>query len=235
MTDPLEKPDGLNWDPASVELPDVPMLPPGQDAMSATIGAVLPTLTAPLAANVAALSTKEHMFTGKLGAAETAYQNADSSGQQSIGQFAGMLGQLGQQAGQLSQAAGAPAQAMSGPMGMFGSLMQQAMQGAQGGAGGGQSSGGQSSGGQAAGGAAGGGAAGVAAQPQPARDDAVGAHEQQPQEPQRDEREELRRAETDDRAGPSEARDGRPGAGPAPVAPPERGRDGGEDDLSRRM
>jgi hypothetical protein len=72
MTDPLEKPDGLNWDPASVELPDVPMLPPGQDAMSATIAAVLPTLTAPLAANVAALSTKEHMFTGKLGAAETA-------------------------------------------------------------------------------------------------------------------------------------------------------------------
>jgi hypothetical protein len=234
VNSPLEKPDGLNWDPAAVELPDVPMLPPGEDAMSATIAAVLPTLTVPLAANVAALSAKENMFTGKLGAAEAAYQNADASGQQSIGQFASMLGQMGQQAGQLGQSAGAPAQAMSGQMGMFGSLMQQAMQGAQGGAGG--SSGGQSSGGQASG--AGGGAAGVAGQgpvnaggqPQPARDDAVGA-----QEPQHDEREALQRAETDDRAGQSEPGEGKPGAGPAPVAPPERGRDGGEDDLSRRM
>jgi hypothetical protein len=226
VNSPLEKPEGLNWDPAAVELPDVPMLPPGEDAMSATIAAVLPTLTVPLAANVAALSAKENMFTGKLGAAESAYQNADASGQESIGQFAGMLGQLGQQAGQLSQSAGAPAQAMSGQMGMFGSLMQQAMQGAQGGAGGGQSSGGQSAGGQAAGGQsssgqAAGGAAGVAGQPQPAHDDSAGAHE-----PQRDEREALQRAETDDRA---------VGSGPAPVAPPERGRDGGEDDLSRRM
>jgi hypothetical protein len=235
VSDPLEKPDGLNWDPAAVELPDVPMLPPGEDAMSATIAAVLPTLTVPLAANVAALSAKENMFTGKLGAAESAYQNADASGQQSIGQFASMLGQLGQQAGQLSQSAGAPAQAMSGQMGMFGSLMQQAMQGAQGGAGG--SSGGQSSGGQAAGGAgvAGQGPATAGGAPQPARDDAVGAHEQQPQEPRHDEREALQRAEADDRAGPSEAGDGRPGAGPAPVTPPERGRDGGEDDLSRWM
>lgn len=226
MNSPLEKPDGLNWDPAAVELPDVPMLPPGEDAMSATIAAVLPTLTVPLAANVAALSAKENMFTGKLGAAEAAYQNADASGQQSIGQFASMLGQMGQQAGQLGQSAGAPAQALSGQMGMFGSLMQQAMQGAQGGAGG--SSGGQSSGGQAAGGAgvAGQGSAVAGGQPQPARDDAIGAPEQQPQERQHDEREELQRAE---------ASDGRPGAGPAPVAPPERGRDAGEDDLSRRM
>jgi hypothetical protein len=232
VNSPLEKPEGLNWDPAAVELPDVPMLPPGEDAMSATIAAVLPTLTVPLAANVAALSAKENMFTGKLGAAETAYQNADASGQESIGQFAGMLGQLGQQAGQLSQSAGAPAQAMSGPMGMFGSLMQQAMQGAQGGAGG--SSGGQASGGQSAGGGAAGvsgqGPATAGVQPPPAHDDSAGAHE-----PQRDEREALQRAETDDRAGPSEAGDGKPGAGPAPVAPPERGRDGGEDDLSRRM
>jgi hypothetical protein len=238
MTDPLEKPDGLNWDPAAVELPEVPLLPPGADAMSMTIAGVLPTLTAPLATNVAALSAKENMFRGKLGTAESAYQNADDSGQQSIGQFASMLGQVGQQAGQLGQSAAAPAQALSGQTGMFGSLMQQAMQGAQGGAGGGQSSGGQSSGGQAAAGAAGvagQGPATAGGQPQPAREDAVGTHEQQPQEPQHDEREALQRAETDDRARPSEAGDGRPGAGPAPVAPLERGRDVGEDDLSRRM
>ena len=137
MTDPLEKPDGLNWDPAAVELPEVPLLPPGEDAMSTTIAGVLPTLTVPLATSVAALSAKENMFRGKLGTAETAYQNADDSGQQSMGQLAGMLGQVGQ----LGQSAGAPAQAaggLGGQTGMFGSLMQQAMQGAQGGGSGGQ-------------------------------------------------------------------------------------------------
>jgi hypothetical protein len=234
VTDPLEKPDGLNWDPAAVELPQVPMLPPGEDAMSATIAAVLPTLTAPLATSVAALSAKENMFRGKLGTAESAYQNADNSGQQSMGQLAGMLGQVGQ----LGQQAGAPAQAASGlggQTGMFGSLMQQAMQGAQGqGAGGGQ---GASASGQ-------GGAAGVAGQApaggqlQQPRDDAVGVHQEhadQAQEPQHDERETLQRAETDDRAmaGPSGSGDGRPG--PAPVTPPEQPRHGGEEDLGRRM
>ncbi len=233
MTDPLEKPDGLNWDPAAVELPQVPMLPPGEDAMSATIAAVLPTLTAPLAASVAALSVKENMFRGKLGTAESAYQNADDSGQQSMGQLAGMLGQVGQ----LGQQAGAPAQAagaLGGQTGMFGSMMQQAMQGAQGA--GGQSSGGQSSGGQ-------GGATGAAGSPlaggqppQQSRDDAAVAQEQQAEqahEPPREEREPLQRAETDDRAmaGPSGADDG--GHGQVPVAPPERHR--GQDDLSRRM
>ena len=84
MTDPLEKPDGLNWDPAAVELPEVPLLPPGEDAMSTTIAGVLPTLTVPLATSVAALSAKENMFRGKLGTAESAYQNADDSGQQAV-------------------------------------------------------------------------------------------------------------------------------------------------------
>ena len=210
MTDPLEKPDGLNWDPAAVELPQVPMLPPGEDAMSATIAAVLPTLTAPLAASVAALSVKENMFRGKLGTAESAYQNADDSGQQSMGQLAGMLGQVGQ-------------------TGMFGSMMQQAMQGAQG-------AGGQSSGGQGgATGAAGSPLAG-GQPPQQSRDDAAVAQEQQAEqahEPPREEREPLQRAETDDRAmaGPSGADDG--GHGQVPVAPPERHRS--QDDLSRRM
>jgi hypothetical protein len=55
MSMPLNKPEGLNWDAASLELPDIPMLPAAQDALSATISAVLPTLAAPLAANVATL------------------------------------------------------------------------------------------------------------------------------------------------------------------------------------
>src|ERR1700754_3959003 len=150
MTDPLKKPEGLSWNAASVELPEIPMLPAGQDALSATISAVLPTLAAPLAANVATLQAKETMFSGKLGAAQAAYQNSDDAGSQSVGQLVGMLGQLGQQAGQIGQSAGAPAQAVGGQTGMFGSLMQQAMQAAQGG-GGGKSFGSQDAG--AAGGA----------------------------------------------------------------------------------
>ena len=236
MTDPLEKPDGLNWDPAAVELPEVPLLPPGEDAMSTTIAGVLPTLTVPLATSVAALSAKENMFRGKLGTAETAYQNADDSGQQSMGQLAGMLGQVGQ----LGQSAGAPAQAaggLGGQTGMFGSLMQQAMQGAQGGGSGGQGAGGQGAG---TAGVAGPGPSPAGGQLQQPRDDAVGAQAEpadQAQEPRHDERETLQRAETDDRAtaGPSGADDGRPGAGPAPVTPHEQPRHGGEEDLARRM
>ena len=232
MVDPLRKPEGLSWNPAAVELPEVPLLPPGEDAMSATIAGVLPTLAAPLAANVAALSAKETMFSGKLGVAQAAYQNSDDSGQQSIGQLTGMLGQVGQQAGQLGQSAGAPAQAIGGQTGMFGSLMQQAMQAAQGGAGGGQSSGGQ----------------GASAGPTPAgtvghqqlRDNAVDAEDEQAtqaQEPRRDEREPLQRAETNDRAmaGPSGSDEGRHGAGPAPVKSPEHQHHRGDDDLGRRL
>ena len=190
------------------------------------------------------------MFSGKLGVAQTAYQNSDDSGQQSIGQLTGMLGPVGQQAGQLGQSVGSPAQALGGQTGMFGSLMQQAMQAAQGG-GGGQSAGGQAAGGQAAGGQAAGGAggtsgvagqgsAGVGGHPQQPRDDAIGANEDQKgqaEESQHDERETLQRADTDDRAmaGPSGPEDGRHGAGPVPVTPPEQPRHSGDDDIARRM
>jgi hypothetical protein len=232
MTDPLKKPEGLSWNSASVELPEIPMLPAGQDALSATISAVLPTLAAPLAVNVATLQAKETMFSGKLGAAQAAYQNSDDAGSQSVGQIVGMLGQVGQQAGQLGQMAGAPAQAIGGQTGMFGSLMQQAMQAAQGGAGG------QATGGQAgASSVPGQGPLSAGGPPQQPRDEAGGAKEDQQdraQEVQPDRREPLHRAETDDRAmaGPSD--DSRPGAGPAPVKSPEQPHHSGED-LRRRM
>lgn len=224
MTDPLKKPEGLSWNSASVELPEIPMLPAGQDALSATISAVLPTLAAPLAANVATLQAKETMFSGKVGAAQAAYQNSDDAGSQSVGQIVGMLGQVGQQAGQMGQMAGAPAQAIGGQTGMFGSLMQQAMQAAQGGGADRQAAGGQA------------GASSVAGQGpmssggplQQPRDEAVGAKEEQPdraQEIQPDKREPLHRAETDD---------SRHGAGPAPVKSPEQPHHSGED-LRRRM
>jgi hypothetical protein len=221
MTDPLKKPEGLSWNSASVELPEIPMLPAGQDALSATISAVLPTLAAPLAVNVATLQAKETMFSGKLGAAQAAYQNSDDAGSQSVGQIVGMLGQVGQQAGQLGQMAGAPAQAIGGQTGMFGSLMQQAMQAAQGGAGS------QAAGGQA----------GASSVPGQGPVGAGGPPQHQPeraQEAQPDRREPLHRAETDDRAmaGPSD--DNRHDAGPAPVKSPERPHHSGED-LRRRM
>jgi hypothetical protein len=235
MIDPLKKPEGISWNAASLELPDIPMLPAGQDALSATISAVLPTLAAPLAANVATLQAKETMFSGKLGAAQAAYQNSDDAGSQSVGQIVGMLGQVGQQAGQMGQMAGAPAQALGGQTGMFGSLMQQAMQAAQGGAGGGQSSGGQPGAPSAAGAASpASGQAGLGGPVQQPRDEPVDTKEDQPGQPQEpDKREPLHRAETDDRAmaGPS---DSRHDAGPAPVKSPEHPHHSGED-LGRRM
>jgi hypothetical protein len=221
MTDPLKKPEGLSWNSASVELPEIPMLPAGQDALSATISAVLPTLAAPLAVNVATLQGKETMFSGKLGAAQAAYQNSDDAGSQSVGQIVGMLGQVGQ----LGQMAGAPAQAIGGQTGMFGSLMQQAMQAAQGGGAGGPATGGQAG----ASGVAGQGPMSAGGPPQQPRDEAVGAKEDQPDrahEAQPDKREPLHRAETDDRASH--------GAGPAPVKSPEQPHHSGED-LRRRM
>jgi hypothetical protein len=213
MTDPLRKPEGLSWNAASVELPEIPTLPAGQDALSATISAVLPTLAAPLTANVATLQAKETMFAGKLGAAQAAYQNSDDAGSQSVGQVVGMLGQLGQQAGQMGQMSGAPAQAVGGQTGMFGSLMQQAMQAAQGGAGAASSPVG-------------------AAPPTPLRDNAVNAKsEQAPQhhQPPREQREPLQRAETTEGA----SDDGKHGH--APVKSPEHQQHRGDQDLGRRM
>jgi hypothetical protein len=235
MTDPLRKPDALGWDPAAVELPEIPMIPAGQDALSATISAVLPTLAAPLVANVATLQAKETMFAGKLGAAQVAYQNSDDAGSQSVGQIVGMLGQVGQvgqQAGQMGQMAGAPAQALGGSTGIFGSLMQQAMQGTKGG-GGEQSSGGQNAGGAAgATGVAGGGPVASGGQPQQSRDESGGTEErttEQRQEPQPHEREPLQRAETSDRAaaGPTDS-----GRGQAALHSPEHQR--GDEGLGRR-
>ncbi|MCV7173969.1 hypothetical protein H7I41_29020, partial [Mycobacterium manitobense] len=123
MGSPLEKPEGINWNAASVELPEVPMIQPGQDAMSMTIAGVLPTMAASLTANVATLQAKENMFSGKLVAAESAYTNADDQGGQAVGQLTGMLGQLGQ----MSQMAGQGGQQASGLTGQFGQLMQPLM------------------------------------------------------------------------------------------------------------
>jgi len=242
MGSPLKKPEGIAWDAASIELPEIPMLPPGPDAMSATISAVLPTLAAQLTANVAALSAKEHMYSGKVGAAQAEYANSDDSGSQSVGQVVGMLGKLGEQAGQM---AGAPSQAAQGGSGMFGSLIEQVMKAAQGGGGeaGQPPVGGAPVGGAPAGSAPAGGA--PPAPPQPGRDpleqrverleQRAEAQDRPPEQqaPQREEREPLMRADDRDLAsGPEKSG---PGAGSAPVAPPEQPRHAADDDLGRRL
>lgn len=231
MSSPLNKPDApLNWDAASVDLPPMPVIPPGADAMSMTIAGVLPTLTAPLTANVAALQAKETMFSGKLGAAESAYQNADDSGGQSVGQMSSMLGQVGQMA---QQAGGA-----GGGMGSFGQILQQVMQAAQGGGGsqgsgspgsgsqGGGPQGSQGGGAPAAGGQSTGSTGGGAPQQQPRDDPGDGNHGDHDDHDARDDRRERTPLQA---AAPG---DGRHAAGPVPVTPTPRG---GGDDLGRRM
>jgi hypothetical protein len=230
--DPLKKPEGISWDAATVQLPEMPMLPPGEDAMSATISAVLPTLAAPLMANVAALQAKEGMFSGKLVSAQSAYQNADESGGQAVGQLTSMLGQLGQMGGQAASSAG---QAGGGGQGggMFGSLMQQAMQAAQ-------QFGGQGGGAQTAGSAA------PAAAGAPSQPGAPGQSQQASQPPQAPQVREGESEPTDEQkrdeerrtpllhaegAGPSEDSS----SGTVPVPPQTPATDAEIEDLARRM
>lgn len=225
--DPLKKPEGISWDAATVELPEMPMVPPGQDAMSATISAVLPTLAAPLMANVAALQAKEGMFSGKLVSAQSAYQNADDSGGQAVGQITGMLGQLGQMGGQAASSAG---QAGGGGQGggMFGSLMQQAMQAAQ-------QFGGQGGGAQTASGApAPAPAAAAAGQPAPtAPAQAPQVREGEPERAEEQKREDEQRTPLLHAEGAEDGTNSH--TGPAPVAPQAPATDAEIEDLARRM
>lgn len=243
MTSPLQKPEGITWNPATVELPQPPMLPPGQDAMSMTIAAVLPTLTTPLATSVASLQAKETNFAGKVGAAQSAYENADASGGQSVGQISGMLGQMGQMAQQAGQQASGAGQGGGG----FGQMMQQAMQAVQGF--------GQQGGGSAGGGAPGGGAPAQGGPPPAmAQGSGGGAPSGAPNGSPRDEsgprddareQERERQREVEDRP-PAErapveppAAAAGPGAGTGSAGPPPvdvpRQAPGGDEDLARRM
>lgn len=222
--DPLKKPEGISWDAATVELPEMPMVPPGQDALSATISAVLPTLAAPLMVNVAAVQAKENMFSGKLVSAQAAYQNADDSGGQAVGQITGMMGQLGQMGGQGASSAG---QAGGGDVsgGIFGSLMQQAMQAAQ-------QFGSQGGGAQAPGGAL---PAAPAAQPAPSAPVQLPqVREGEPEHTGEQQRDDERRAPFPpaEGAGPSEDQ---PNTAAVPVPPQTSATDAEIEDLARRM
>lgn len=244
MGDPFGMEDGTSWNPASVDMPPMPTIPPGEDGLSMTIAAVMPTLSAPLAANVTALQAKETMFSGKVDSAKSAYQNADDQGNQGIGQIGQMLGQVGQ----MAQQAGKAGEGGGGGSSIFGSLMEQAMKAAQGGGskdGGSQGAdvhaadqsqagspaAGQPAASQAAGGQGpAGGAAG--AQQQPSRE---GEGNRQDQTPPHDRDAIAHEAPAEqppaEAAGPGERQHN---AGPAPVGPPVPTRHGDED-LSRRM
>lgn len=244
----FEKPENISWEAASVELPPMPSIPPGADAMSMTIAAVLPTLEAMMATNVTSLAAKENTFSGKVGAAQAAYNVGDESAGQSVGQSGDMLGQLTGQLGQLAQlpqqAAGSLGGGQGGGQGGgFGQLMQPVMQAAQGAVQQGTQAAQQ---GQGPGGGPGGGLPpGMAGAPTPEQRD----NEQNAREDQQNQREErlderqagqdAREQQQDRRQEQLDARDraaagppaGGSTAGPAPIAPhgPSRPTTGGED------
>ncbi|MDT5075742.1 MAG: hypothetical protein QOJ80_379 [Mycobacterium sp.] len=248
MSDGMGMQADTSWDPASVDMPPMPTISPGEDGLSMTIAAVMPTLSAPLAANVTALQAKETMFSGKVDSAKSAYQNADDQGNQGIGQIGQMLGQVGQMAQQAGKAGGG-----EGGSSIFGSLMEQAMKAVQSGGskdggsqgadaqaadqpqagspGAGQPAASQGAGGQGGGGQGpAGGAPG--AQQQPSRE---GQDNRQDQTPQHEREAKAHEAPVEqppaEAAGPGERQHN---AGPAPVSPPAPTRHGDED-LSRRM
>lgn len=253
MSSPLRKPEGISWSAASVELPPMPVIPPGADAMSMTIAAVLPTLEASMTANVTSLAAKENTFSGKVGAAQAAYNVGDESAGQSVGQSSDMLGQLTGQLGQLAQMPQQAASSLGGGQGGgqgggFGQLMQQAMQAAQGAVQQGTQAAQQGQ--QEPGGPAGGPPPGVPGAPTPeqreneqnAREDQQNQREDQQDQRQvaqdaRDQQQDQRQSQLDSRehtaAGPSA---GGSTAGPAPIAPhgPSRPTTGGED-LARQV
>jgi hypothetical protein len=237
----LDKPHGLNWNAASMELPEMPMVSPGADAMSMTIAGVLPTLAAELTTSVVALSAKENMFSGKLTAAESAYQNADDQGQSSVGQLGQMLGQVGQ----MAQSAAGSAGGAGGGGGIFSSLMEQAMKAVQGASGshdGGPADANEQGAGTQDGGAQGAGApvaAGQAAPPQGSAGQQSAAHGATGQPPPQQHPDDREAREHVDRrepppvgaAGPGEQR----GAGPAPITQQEPSHRRGDDDIARRV
>ncbi|GJF14606.1 hypothetical protein NGTWS1803_27830 [Mycolicibacterium cyprinidarum] len=137
----------LQWDPAEVTVPPVPVIPPGGDPMSAMISAVMPELAAPLTAAVAATHAREERFAANLAGARSAYQSTDQAGEQEIRTVAdtqlapattsaASTGSVGGQSGQfMSTAMQMASQAVQAPMQLMGlaaSGPQSVMQGAQG-------------------------------------------------------------------------------------------------------
>ncbi len=139
----------LNWTPADVTVPPVPVIAPGPDPMSTMIAAIMPELGVPLATAVAETRAREERFAANLVAARNAYQTTDDAGEQEIrtvsdAQLAAAsaptgvstaagsgMGEMGQLLGTATQMAGQAVQAPIQAMGMAASLPQGVMQGTQ--------------------------------------------------------------------------------------------------------
>lgn len=140
----------LNWDPADVTVPPVPLIPAGGDPMSLMISAIMPELAVPLTEAVATTRAREEQFSANLAGARSAYQSTDQAGGQEIQAVSSQqlpaanpattgsagagssTGQFGQLMGTAMQTAGQAVQAPMQMMGMAASLPQGLMQGAQG-------------------------------------------------------------------------------------------------------
>ncbi|WP_272865725.1 PE domain-containing protein [Mycolicibacterium austroafricanum] len=135
----------LNWDPAVVTVPPMPVVPPGPDPMSAMIAAIMPGLSAPLTAAVAATQAREEQFAANLAAARTTYEGTDQANQQEIHTVAdtqmaptaasaasGGGGQMGQVMGTAMQVASQAAQAPAQVFGMAAQAPQAVMGAGQG-------------------------------------------------------------------------------------------------------
>lgn len=246
MNNPLfEKPDGISWNPAAVELPPLPSIQSGEDSMSATISAAIPMLHAEMTASVTSLQAKETMFAGKVTDAQSTYQNADDAGGQSVGDIGSQVGQIGKMAQQAAGSAGQGSGSGGGGGGVFSQLMEQAMKAVQGATGSGESadgteaqgSQGQGTPGMAPGAPAGQSAGGGSPSSDGHKDQAKGGDAQAP--PERDERDRHQGQPTERApleqpsaaaAGPSERQHA---AGPAPASPPSSR--GAEQDSSRNL
>ncbi|MGE2728514.1 PE domain-containing protein [Mycolicibacterium vaccae] len=116
-------PSALTWDPAVVDVPPVPVIPPGGDPMSTLISAVLPGIAADLNANVAATHAREQRFAANLNQARAAYQSTDDIGGEEIRTVADT-----QLAPSAATATSAPAAGGAGAQGQLGQFMSTAMQ-----------------------------------------------------------------------------------------------------------
>lgn len=120
----------------------MPVVPPGPDPMSTMIAAIMPELSAPLTAAVAATQAREEQFAANLVAARTTYEGTDQANQQEIHTVAdtqmaptaasGGGGQMGQVMGTAMQVASQAAQAPAQVFGMAAQAPQAVMGAGQG-------------------------------------------------------------------------------------------------------
>ena len=79
MSMPLKKPEGISWNAASVELPEIPMHSAGPGRVELDDRGGASDTGRPAGGQRRDAAAKENMFSGKLGAAQAAYQTSDDA------------------------------------------------------------------------------------------------------------------------------------------------------------